>query len=34
MCMSRQHHLVATTNPHGQHLELDNIPDMESYNEY
>ncbi len=31
---SPQHHLVATTNPHGQHLELDNIPKVESYNEY
>ena len=30
----RSHHLVATTNPHGQHLELDNIPKVESYNEY
>jgi signal transduction histidine kinase len=29
-----QHHLVATTNPRGQHLELDNIPKVESYNEY
>ena len=28
------HHLVATTNPHGQHLELDNIPNVESYNEF
>jgi signal transduction histidine kinase len=28
------HHLVATTNPHGQHLELDNLPNVESYNEY
>ena len=28
------HHLVATTNPHGQHLELDNIPKVERYNEY
>src|SRR5208282_1869798 len=28
------HHLVATTNPHGQHLELDNIPNVESLNEY
>ncbi len=28
------HHLVATTNPRGQHLELDNIPNVESYNEY
>jgi signal transduction histidine kinase len=28
------HHLVATTNPAGQHLELDNIPNVESYNEY
>lgn len=28
------HHLVATTNLHGQHLELDNIPKVESYNEY
>ena len=31
---SPQHHLVATTNPRGQHLELDNIPKVESYNEY
>jgi two-component system NtrC family sensor kinase len=28
------HHLVATTNPRGQHLELDNIPDVETYKEY
>ena len=28
------HDLVATTNPHGQHLELDYIPDVGSYNEY
>jgi len=28
------HHLVATTNPRGQHLELDNIPNVESLNEY
>jgi signal transduction histidine kinase len=28
------HHLVATTNPRGQHLELDNIPNVETYNEY
>ncbi|MFZ0960608.1 MAG: ATP-binding protein [Terriglobia bacterium] len=28
------HHLVATTNPAGQHLELDNIPHVENYNEY
>jgi len=28
------HHLVATTNPHGQHLELDNTPNIETYNEY
>ena len=30
----RNHHLVATTNPQGQHLELDYIPNVESYNEY
>src|SRR5208337_1047587 len=29
-----RHHLVATTNPGGQHLELDNLPNVESYNEY
>ena len=34
MCIEPHHHLVATTNPHGQHLELDNIPRVESYNEY
>ena len=28
------HHLVASTNPRGQHLELDDIPNVESYNEY
>ena len=30
------HHrrLVATTNPQGQHLELDDIPDVEHYREY
>ncbi len=28
------HRLVATTNPRGQHLELDNLPHVESYNEY
>ena len=28
------HHLVATTNPAGQHLGLDNIPNVETYNEY
>lgn len=28
------HRLVATTNPHGQHLELDNLPDVETYNEF
>jgi signal transduction histidine kinase len=28
------HRLVATTNPHGQHLELDNTPNIETYNEY
>jgi signal transduction histidine kinase len=31
---NHDHHLVATTNPRGQHLELDNIPQVESYNEY
>src|SRR5579863_4382667 len=28
------HQLVATTNARGQHLELDGIPRVESYNEY
>jgi two-component system NtrC family sensor kinase len=28
------HHLVATTNPHGDHMELDNIPHIERYNEF
>jgi signal transduction histidine kinase len=28
------HRLVATTNPRGQHAELDNLPNVESYNEY
>ena len=28
------HHLAATTNARGQHLELDNIPQVENYNEY
>ena len=28
------HQLVGSTNPHGQHLELDDIPNVESYNEY
>ena len=31
---SPQHHLVASTNPRGQHLELDDIPNVESYSEY
>ncbi len=31
---SPTHHLVATTNPKGQHLELDNIPNIETYKEY
>jgi signal transduction histidine kinase len=30
----QSHRLVATTNPQAQHLELDNIPNVESYNEY
>jgi signal transduction histidine kinase len=29
-----QHHLLNTTYPNGQHLELDNIPDIEKYNEF
>ena len=29
-----EHHLLETTDPAGQHLELDNIPDIESYNEF
>ncbi len=28
------HKLVVSTNPGGQNLELDNIPDIQSYNEY
>ena len=28
------HHLVATTKPKGQHWELDNIPNVETYKEY
>jgi signal transduction histidine kinase len=28
------HHLVATTDPTGQHLELDNLPGIQHYNEY
>ena len=28
------HHLVATTNREGEHLELDNIPNVEGYNEF
>ena len=31
---SPNHHLVASTNPHGQHLELDDIPDIETYLEF
>ena len=31
---ANHHHLVATTNPLGQHLELDEIPDVESLKEY
>jgi signal transduction histidine kinase len=31
---SPQHHLVTTTNPRGEHLELDHIPDIENYNEF
>ncbi len=30
----RDPRLVATTAPNGQHLELDHIPNIESYNEY
>jgi two-component system, NtrC family, sensor kinase len=29
-----EHHLIATTDPHGEHMELDNIPDIERYNEF
>ncbi len=29
-----EHHLVATTAPHGEHLELDYLPDIEGYFEY
>jgi signal transduction histidine kinase len=29
-----EHHLLKTTNPAGPHLELDNIPDIENYNEF
>jgi hypothetical protein len=28
------HHLEATTDPGGRHLELDNIPGIEKYNEF
>lgn len=28
------HHLEATTDPAGEHLELDNIPGIQQYNEY
>ncbi len=28
------HHLVATTDPTGQHLELDHLPGVQHYNEY
>jgi two-component system, NtrC family, sensor kinase len=28
------HHLVASTNPRGEHLELDNLPDVETYKEF
>jgi two-component system, NtrC family, sensor kinase len=28
------HHLVASTNPAGVHMELDDIPDIERYNEF
>jgi signal transduction histidine kinase len=30
----REPRLVATTNPSGQHFELDHIPNIETYNEY
>jgi two-component system, NtrC family, sensor kinase len=29
-----KHHLVASTNPNGRHMELDDIPDIERYNEF
>jgi two-component system, NtrC family, sensor kinase len=29
-----EHRLVVTTNPDGEHLELDHIPDVERYNEF
>jgi two-component system NtrC family sensor kinase len=28
------HHLIATTAPAGEHLELDNLPGVKTYNEY
>ena len=28
------HHLAATTQPQGNHIELDNVPKIESYNEF
>jgi two-component system NtrC family sensor kinase len=28
------HHLVASTDPAGEHMELDDIPDIERYNEF
>lgn len=29
-----EHHLVATTDPEGEHLELDNVPGIETYHEF
>lgn len=29
-----RHELIASTNPGGEHLELDNLPNIESYNEF
>ena len=31
---SSPHQLIATTDPNGQHLELDNVKGIETYNEY
>ncbi len=29
-----RHELLVSSNPHGEHLELDNLPGIESYNEF
>ena len=29
-----EHHLLASTNPQGEHFELDHLPNVENYNEF